>query len=192
MLGLLIASSGRIVVDDTVIDATNLRSWQRGIGYVPQVVYLIDDTVASNIALGVAAEDIDSARLERAARIAQIHEFVVGELPDGYRSIVGERGCSLSGGQRQRIGIARALYHAPSVLVLDEATNELDLDTEGRILAALKSLAGTTLVFVSHKPSVAAFCDRIAILENGRVAALGSYAELTAAGSRFRSLLQES
>jgi ABC-type multidrug transport system fused ATPase/permease subunit len=192
MLGLLIASSGRIVVDDTVIDATNLRSWQQGIGYVPQVVYLIDDTVASNIALGVAAEDIDSARLERAARIAQIHEFVVGELPDGYRSIVGERGCSLSGGQRQRIGIARALYHAPSVLVLDEATNELDLETEGRILAALKSLAGTTLVFVSHKPSVAAFCDRIAILENGRVAALGSYAELTAAGSRFRSLLQES
>lgn len=192
MLGLLIASSGRIVVDDTVIDATNLRSWQQGIGYVPQVVYLIDDTVASNIALGVAAEDIDSARLERAARIAQIHEFVVGELPDGYRSIVGERGCSLSGGQRQRIGIARALYHAPSVLVLDEATNELDLETEGRILAALKSLAGTTLVFVSHKPSVAAFCDRIAILENGRVAALGSYAELTAEGSRFRSLLQES
>lgn len=192
LLGLLWASSGRIVVDDTVIDATNLRSWQQGIGYVPQVVYLLDDTVASNIAFGVAAEDIDPTRLERAARIAQAHDFVVGELPDGYHSLVGERGCSLSGGQRQRIGIARALYHAPAVLVLDEATNELDLETEGRILAALRGLDGATMFFVSHKPSVAAFCDRIAILENGRVAALGSYAELTAAGSRFRPLLQES
>lgn len=192
LLGLLSASEGRIVVDETVIGAANLRSWQQGIGYVPQVVYLTDDTVASNIALGVAPGDIDPARLERAARIAQIHDFVVGELPDGYRSIVGERGCSLSGGQRQRIGIARALYHTPAVLVLDEATNELDLETEGRILAALRDLDGTTMVFVSHKPSVAAFCDRIVVFENGRVAALGSYAELTAAGSRFRSLLQES
>jgi ABC-type multidrug transport system fused ATPase/permease subunit len=192
LLGLLSASGGRIVVDETVIDATNLRSWQQGIGYVPQVVYLLDDTVASNIAFGVAPEDIDPTRLERAARIAQIHDFVVGELPDGYDSLVGERGCSLSGGQRQRIGIARALYDAPSVLVLDEATNELDLETEGRILAALRDLDGTTMVFVSHKPSVAAFCDRIAILENGRVAALGSYTELTKAGSRFRPLLQES
>lgn len=192
LLGLLSASGGRIVVDETVIDATNLRSWQQGIGYVPQVVYLLDDTVASNIAFGVAPEDIDPTRLERAARIAQIHDFVVGELPDGYDSLVGERGCSLSGGQRQRVGIARALYHSPAVLVLDEATNELDLETEGRILAALRDLDGTTMVFVSHKPSVAAFCDRIAILENGRVAALGRYAELTAAGSRFRPLLQES
>lgn len=192
LLGLLSASGGRIVVDETVIDATNLRGWQQGIGYVPQVVYLLDDTVASNIAFGVAPEDIDPTRLERAARIAQIHDFVVGELPDGYDSLVGERGCSLSGGQRQRIGIARALYNAPSVLVLDEATNELDLETEGRILAALRDLEGTTMVFVSHKPSVAAFCDRIAILENGRVAALGNYTELTKAGSRFRPLLQES
>ena len=191
LLGLLEPTSGTITVDGEAISAANIRAWQQRIGYVPQVVYLIDDTVANNIALGVAAADIDQSRLERAARIAQLHDFVIRELPDGYRSIVGERGANLSGGQRQRIGLARALYHDPAVLILDEATNELDLDTESRILAEFRKLAGRTLVFVSHKPSIAAFCDAIVVLEAGQIIAQGTYAELTAPGSRHRSLLQE-
>ena len=191
LTGLLEPSSGRLVVDDTPITAANVRAWQRGIGYVAQNVYLIDDSVASNIAFGLAPQEIDVARLERAAQLAGLHDFVSQELPDGYQTRVGERGARLSGGQRQRIGIARALYHDPPVLVLDEATNELDLATEARILQALRGLVGRTIVFVSHKPSVAAACDRVLVLDHGRVTADGSYAALSGPGSPHRALLAE-
>jgi ABC-type multidrug transport system fused ATPase/permease subunit len=178
-------------VDDTFLTAGNVRAWQASIGYVPQVIYLVDDTIASNIAFGVEPEAIDYARIEWAARTAQLHDFVVNELAAGYQSVVGERGAKLSGGQRQRIGIARALYLDPAVLILDEATNELDLATEARILESLHALGGRTIIFVSHKPSVATFCDEVVVLEGGRIAAQGTYAELTAPGSRHSSLLQE-
>jgi ABC-type multidrug transport system fused ATPase/permease subunit len=191
LLGLLPPSRGRVIVDGMAVTPDKLREWQRNIGYVPQVASLLDDTVANNIAFGIEPGDIDLGRLERAARIAEIHDFIVTELPDGYRTLVGERGANLSGGQRQRIGIARALYRDPAVLVLDEATNELDLVTEGRILASLRSLENRTLVFVSHKPSVSMACDEVIVLENGRVVARGSYSALTAPGSRYRALLQE-
>jgi len=191
LLGLLQPSRGRVLVDGQPIGPDNLRSWQRHIGYVPQVVFLFDDTIANNIALGVEAGQIDRERLERAARIAQIHEFIAHELPQGYETLVGERGANLSGGQRQRIGIARALYRDPPVLVLDEATNELDLVTEAKILQALHRLGSRTLVFVSHRATVAASCRNIAVFESGRVVARGSYAELTAPGSRHRALLLE-
>ena len=191
LLGLLPPSAGGIRIDDTLVTPGNVRAWQNNIGYVPQVIHLIDDTIASNIALGTEPGEIDYVRLERAARIAELHDFVVNELEAGYRSVVGERGSKLSGGQRQRIGIARALYHDPAVIILDEATNELDLATEARILDSLRALGGRTIVFVSHKPSVATFCDRVVVLEGGRIAAQGRYAELTAPDSRHRALLQE-
>ncbi|MGB7740557.1 MAG: ABC transporter ATP-binding protein [Steroidobacteraceae bacterium] len=191
LLGLLPPSAGGIRVDDTLVTPGNVRAWRKNIGYVPQVIYLIDDTIANNIALGMEPGEIDHVRLERAARIAELHDFVVNELEAGYRSVVGERGAKLSGGQRQRIGIARALYHDPAVLILDEATNELDLATEARILDSLRALGDRTIIFVSHKPSVATFCDDVVVLEGGRIAAQGSYAELTAPDSRHRALLQE-
>jgi ABC-type multidrug transport system fused ATPase/permease subunit len=191
LLGLLEPSSGRITVDGRPLDAASVRAWQRNIGYVPQSVFLLDDSVASNIALGVDAAAIDEARLERAARVAGIHDFIVGELPQGYRTLVGERGASLSGGQRQRIGIARALYRDAPVLVLDEATNELDLITETKVLQALRDLGPRTLVFVSHRATVAAFCDVVAVFEAGRVVAEGDYRSLTAPDSRYRALLEE-
>ena len=191
LLGLLQPLRGQVLLDGQPIGPENVRAWQRNIGYVPQAVFLFDDTVAANIALGVGPGEIDQARLERAARIAEIHEFIANELPQGYRTVVGERGASLSGGQRQRIGIARALYRDPPVLVMDEATNELDLVTESRILRALRGLGRRTLILVSHRATIAAFCDEVAIFESGRVVARGSFAQLSAPGSRFRALLQE-
>ena len=191
LLGLLPPSAGGVRVDETLVTPGNVRTWRNSIGYVPQVIYLIDDTIANNIALGTEPGEIDYGRLERAARIAELHDFVVSELEAGYQSVVGERGAKLSGGQRQRIGIARALYRDPAVLILDEATNELDLATEARILDSLRALGDRTIIFVSHKPSVATFCDEVVVLESGRIAAQGSYAELTAPGSRHRALLQE-
>ena len=191
LLGLLQPSRGHVSVDGVPVTRDRLRAWQRNIGYVPQVVFLFDDTVANNIAPGIETRDIDLNRVQRAARIAEIHDFIVTELPGGYQSLVGERGANLSGGQRQRMGIARALYRDPSVLVLDEATNELDLATEGRILASLRKLANKTLIFVSHRASVAASCNDIVVFEKGRVAMRGGLAALTAPDSRYRELLEE-
>ena len=191
LLGLLRPSAGRMLVDGRPLVDRDLRAWQVNIGYVPQSVFLLDDTVASNIAFGVAPGDIDPARLERAARIAQIHDFIVRELPEDYQALVGERGASLSGGQRQRIGIARALYRDAPILVLDEATNELDLVTEARILQGLRELGRRTLIFVSHRATVAAFCDVVAVFESGRIVTSGDYSALTAPGSRYRALLEE-
>jgi ABC-type multidrug transport system fused ATPase/permease subunit len=168
-----------------------VRAWQRTIGYVPQSVFLFDDTVASNIALGVAPDDIDPARLERAAGIAQIHDFIVRDLPQGYATLVGERGASLSGGQRQRIGIARALYRDAPVLILDEATNELDLVTEMKVLDGLRALGRRTVICVSHRATVAGFCDEVTVFERGRVVARGDYDSLAAQESPFRALLEE-
>lgn len=192
LLGLLRPSAGRVLVDGRPLDDAGLQAWQRGIGYVPQSVFLFDDTVANNIALGVEPGDIDPARLERAARIAQIHDFIAGELPEGYATRVGERGASFSGGQRQRIGIARALYREASVIVLDEALIGLDVVTATRVLDGLRRLGGRTLIFVSHRAIVASLCDDVTVFEDGRVVAHGDYRSLTAPGSPYRALLEES
>ncbi len=191
LLGLLRPSAGRMTIDNNPLGEADLCAWQRNIGYVPQNVFLLDDTVANNIALGVAPPALDAARLERAARIAGIHEFIVRDLPDKYQTLVGERGASLSGGQRQRIGIARALYRDAPVLILDEATNELDLITETRVLQGIRELGPKTLIFVSHRATVAAFCDVVVVFEGGRVVAQGDYRSLTGADSPFRALLEE-
>ena len=142
ILGLLEPQDGSLLVDGIPVTSGNMTSWQKHLGYVPQHIYLADDTLAANIAFGVAARDLDLDRVEHAAQIANLHEFVVGELPNGYKTIVGERGVRLSGGQRQRIGIARALYSDPDVLILDEATSALDSLTEDAVTDAIRESSG--------------------------------------------------
>jgi ABC-type multidrug transport system fused ATPase/permease subunit len=188
LLGLLQAEDGSLTVDGAVVEPPRLRAWQRLIGHVPQQIFLCDDTIARNIALGVPDTEIDSAALERAARLARLHDFVTG-LPDGYATLAGERGVRLSGGERQRIGIARALYHDPEVLVLDEATSALDTVTENALLEALQALAGQkTIVMVAHRLSTVRGCDCICVMEQGRIVERGRYDELIAGSQRFRSL----
>lgn len=171
-LGLLAPTNGRVTVDGEDIQS-HLRSWQDRIGYVPQTVYLTDDSLRRNIAFGLRDEAIDEAAVWRAVRDAQLAEFVRA-LPAGLDTMVGERGTSLSGGQRHRVGIARALYHDPSVLVLDEATSALDTETERGVLCAVSALHGRkTVLIVAHRFSTVASCDRILRIEGGRIVGEG-------------------
>jgi ABC-type multidrug transport system fused ATPase/permease subunit len=177
VLGLLTPEDGRVLVDESDIQK-DLRSWQDQIGYVPQAIYLTDDTLRRNVAFGLADEEIDETAVVRAIRAAQLDEFV-DSLPEGLNTFVGERGIRLSGGQRQRIGIARALYHDPAVLVLDEATSALDTATERGVMQAVAALHGNkTIIIVAHRLSTVEQCDRLYRLERGRVAAEGTAAEL--------------
>ena len=178
VLGLLSPDSGEILIDGVPLTKENLRAWQKTIGYVPQYIFLADDTVTNNIAIGVQAKNIDQQRVEKAARMAQIHNFVA-ELPKGYQTQVGERGARLSGGQRQRLGIARALYHNPDVLVLDEATNALDNETEAEVMKAINDLSGTkTIIMIAHRLSTVQRCDKIVKLESGKLICCGQYDEV--------------
>ncbi|MFY9294988.1 MAG: ABC transporter ATP-binding protein [Methylorubrum rhodinum] len=173
ILGILTPTRGHILIDGVALGPDTLPAWQNRIGYVPQDVFLIDGTVAENIALGLTPERIDRAAVERAARLAGIHE-VVAALPEGYATGVGERGARLSGGQRQRIGIARALYHGPDVIVFDEATSALDGETEAAVMGALGALAGTrTIIMIAHRLSSLRRADTVHVLEAGRIVASG-------------------
>jgi ATP-binding cassette, subfamily B, bacterial PglK len=177
VLGLLEPTTGDILVDGKSI-YNNLRSWQNMIGYIPQSIFLIDDTVERNIAFGVPDQLIDPERMSKAIKAAQLEELIA-QLPQGIKTEVGERGVRLSGGQRQRIGIARALYHEREILVLDEATSALDNETEGLVSEAIKSLAGTkTLIIIAHRLSTVEHCDRLYLLEKGRVIKSGTYQEV--------------
>jgi ABC-type multidrug transport system fused ATPase/permease subunit len=177
VLGLLEPKTGDILVDGKSI-YNNLRSWQNMIGYIPQSIFLIDDTIERNIAFGVLDQLIDPERMSKAIKAAQLEELIA-QLPQGIKTEVGERGVRLSGGQRQRIGIARALYHEREILVLDEATSALDNETEGLISEAIKSLAGTkTLIIIAHRLSTVEHCDRVYLLEKGRLIKSGSYQEV--------------
>jgi len=181
ILGLLELESGDIEVDGVSI-YNNLRSWQNLVGYIPQSIFLTDDTIERNIAFGVPDNQIDQGRLDKAIKAAQLEELVE-QLPDGIKTAVGERGVRLSGGQRQRIGIARAIYHEREILVLDEATAALDNETESRVTAAINSLAGTkTLIVIAHRLSTVENCDRVYMLEKGRVVKSGSYQEVVLEG----------
>jgi len=189
ILGLLEPQAGAIIVDGVPVTRHNLRHWQNAIGYVPQSIYLIDGTVAENIALGLPPATIDMAAVERAARTAKLHDFVVSELPAGYATPVGERGVRLSGGQRQRIGIARALYHDPEVLILDEATSALDNVTERALMEAVQSLGGQkTIIMIAHRLSTVRHCDQILLMEQGRIVAQGTYDALVAGNETFRQM----
>lgn len=191
LLGLLIPQSGQVKIDQMRITGQTAPAWQIHTGYVPQQTFLADDTVASNIAFGVHRDDIDHGALADAARMAHIYEFVTEQLPDGFNTIVGERGIRLSGGQRQRIAIARALYHKPELIVFDEATNALDGATETTIRQSVRELAGTkTLLIIAHRLNTVKDCDVIYVLEHGKIIASGSYEKLMEECEIFRAMAQ--
>ena len=179
ILGLLKPSEGKIYVDNFLIDENNIESWQSNIGYVPQQTFLIDDTISSNIAFGIKKEKIDFNQVEKVSKIANLDSFIMKELDKGYSTIIGERGIRLSGGQRQRIGIARALYSNPKLLILDEATNALDKNTEKVILNALKKLKNKiTIIIISHHLSTLRDTDKIFVIDQGIVKSMSSYERL--------------
>ena len=188
ILGLLEPQQGTLEVDGKIIKKDNSRSLQRLIGYVPQNIYLADDTLAANIAFGTDTNDIDIDAVERAAKIANLDEFVVNELPLKYQTTVGERGVRLSGGQRQRIGIARALYHKPQVLILDEATSALDNLTERAVMNAVHNIQNPiTIILIAHRLSTVKKCDKIFLLEGGKLKGQGTYKELLESNESFRA-----
>ena len=189
ILGLLELQEGALNIDGQPISAVNRRQWQRTIGYVPQHIYLADDSVAANIAFGVNPNEIDQQAVERAAKFANLHEFVFNRLPQGYATTVGERGVRLSGGQRQRIGIARALYHNPQVLILDEATSALDNLTEQAVMEAVNNLGhDITVILIAHRLSTVKSCDTIFLLDKGELKAQGVYSELNESNQTFQEM----
>ena len=168
ILGLFIPQKGKILADGMNI-FKNLRTWQKEIGYIPQSIYLSDDTIERNVAFGVRKEDIDEEAVLRAVKQAQLFEFI-DTLPDGLQTYVGDRGVRLSGGQRQRIGIARALYHNPQILVLDEATSALDNDTEKAVMEAIDRLKGEkTIIVIAHRLSTVKDADAFFEVKDGKV-----------------------
>ncbi len=176
ILGLLKINQGNLTVDGNYINRSNVRSWQKNIGYVPQQIYLSDASIEQNIAFGINPKEIDRKLIEYASRVANLHDFIVNELPLGYNTIIGERGAKLSGGQRQRIGIARALYHKPQVIILDEATNALDHITEYKIINSLiKIKKKITLIYITHRLSNLKYFDIIYLLKNGEIKDQGDY-----------------
>jgi ABC-type multidrug transport system fused ATPase/permease subunit len=178
LLGLLFPDTGEVLIDQTALTKETARLWQRSIGYVPQQIFLADDTATNNIAFGIPEKMIDQERVQKAAQMAQIHDFLVG-LPEGYNTSVGERGVRLSGGQRQRLGIARALYHNPDVLVLDEATNALDNATEAEVMEAIYALGGTkTIIMIAHRLTTVQKCDKILKLDKGKIVFFGPHDEV--------------
>lgn len=187
ILGLLKADKGTLEIDGQVINKNNLRAWQRSVGYVPQQIFLSDNTLSANIAFGVDPELINQKAVERAAKMANLHEFIINELPHQYQTKVGERGIRLSGGQRQRIGIARALYHNPKVLIMDEATSALDNLTEQAVMDAVNNLGKKiTIIMIAHRLSTVKNCDIIFLLENGQLKAEGTFEKLIEVNDEFR------
>ena len=182
LIGILRPTAGSVCVDGNELDAQNMRRWQNSIGFVPQEIFLIDDSITSNIAFGVPQSEIDFEAVQWAAETANIDKFVTRELAEQYKTIIGARGVRLSGGQRQRIGIARALYHRPSVLFLDEATSNLDQETEKLLHETLERVSkDMTVVIVAHRLRTTRSSDVIYVLEKGRVIGSGTYEEIIGA-----------
>ncbi|WP_342078281.1 ABC transporter ATP-binding protein [Yoonia sp. SS1-5] len=191
ILGLLTPQEGRMIVDGVEITDDNRRHWQNTIGYVPQDIFLVDDTIAQNVAFGVPPDQIDMEAVEKAAKTAALHDFVMEELPEKYQTEVGERGIRLSGGQRQRIGIARALYTNPSLLIMDEATSALDNVTERVVMEAVHNIrADKTVIMIAHRLTTVKECDQIFLLQHGKVVSSGTYDKLVAENATFREMAE--
>jgi ABC-type multidrug transport system fused ATPase/permease subunit len=192
ILGLLESQQGTLTIDGNVIDNNNRKLWQKSIGYVPQNIYLSDDTVLANIAFGVEPGNINDAEVYRSAKIANIHDFVINELSNGYNTIVGERGARLSGGQRQRIGIARAMYHNPQLFIFDEATSALDSITEHTVMEAIKKLQKKiTIIIIAHRLSTVRDCEKIFLLEKGKLIDEGTFETLVKNNKNFSSMVKK-
>ncbi|MDR0568008.1 MAG: ABC transporter ATP-binding protein/permease [Spirochaetaceae bacterium] len=189
ILGLLEPQSGKLYIDGVEITEANKRNWQKNLGYVPQSIYLTDDTIRNNIAFGVESKRIDEQAIINAAELANIHGFIRAELELGYDTVIGERGIRLSGGQRQRIGIARAVYHDPAVLILDEATSALDSLTENAIIDAIKNMSRKkTIIMIAHRITTVKNCDMIYLMDKGVIADQGTYEELYRKNEAFRKM----
>ncbi|MBT5471476.1 MAG: ABC transporter ATP-binding protein, partial [Nitrospina sp.] len=187
IIGLLKPAKGKIMVDGKDIHES-LFSWQRQIGYIPQSIYLADDTVKNNVAFGLPIESIDEDKVWKALELAQLDEFV-RSAKDGLSTMVGENGVRLSGGQRQRIGIARALYYEPQILVMDEATAALDNETERVFMESVEKLGQKkTIIIIAHRLTTVKNCDTIFLLDQGRLIASGSYETLMSKSSEFRQM----
>ncbi|EMO29076.1 ABC transporter, ATP-binding protein [Leptospira interrogans serovar Bataviae str. HAI135] len=183
IMGLLEPSSGSIFLDGKELNGKNIRSWQASIANVPQTIFLSDDTILDNIALGIPRQEIDIEKAKQAAKKAKISDHIES-LNEGYKTIVGERGVRLSGGQRQRIGIARALYKEASIIVFDEATSALDNETERAVMESIEGLGkDLTVLMIAHRLSTVKNCDQIIALNAGRVEKIGTYNELFSDGS---------
>ena len=190
LLGLLEPQKGEILVDDKNI-FDSISAWQRNIGYIPQFIYLSDDSLRRNIAFGLPDSDIDEEKIHKAVELAQLNELV-SRLPDGLDTVIGERGARLSGGQRQRIGIARALYNDPQVLVMDEATSALDNITEQHIIHSIETLKGEhTIIMIAHRLTTVMNCDVLYMMENGKIVDQGAYKELLERNEGFREMARE-
>ncbi len=188
LLGLLTPERGGLVIDGHRLDAGELRRWHTQVGYVPQSIYLLDDTIRRNIALGIEDHDVDEEALAKAVRLAQLDRFIVRQ-PEGLDTIVGESGVRISGGERQRIGIARALYHDPAILILDEATSALDNTTERAVIEAVEGMRGErTVVMIAHRLSTVRGCDVLYYLKDGRVEGSGDYDSLRQGHREFREM----
>jgi ATP-binding cassette, subfamily B, bacterial PglK len=187
LIGVLTPISGSISVDGEVIRDENLSRWQNSIGYVPQDIFMIDDSIATNIAFGLPESEVDFEAVRRAAQIANIDQFVMDDLPEKYDTVIGSRGVRLSGGQRQRIGIARALYNKPSVLFLDEATSNLDQETEHLLHETLERVSeNMTVVIVAHRLRTTRSSDVIYVLDKGNIIGNGKYDDLVTADGNLR------
>ena len=192
LLGLYVPTSGEILADGKPLGKPVPPKWFTRIGYVPQEIFLMDDTLLKNIALGVAEKEIDPDRMKKAIVSAQLQE-VIDKMPQGLETQVGERGVLLSGGQRQRVGLARALYFDPEMLILDEGTSALDNETEAKFMRAVESLQGEiTIISIAHRLSTVRGCNAIYVLINGKVGEAGTYDELMESKSEFFRLASAS
>lgn len=189
LLGLHEPDKGSILVDSISLDQHNMYAWKNIIGYVPQQIFLTDASIIENIAFGLSADDINMEAIIEASKLASFHDFVINELPEGYNTIVGERGVRLSGGQKQRLGIARALFRKPQLLILDEATSALDNVTESYIINALEKIKGTcTVLIIAHRFSTIQKCDNIIVLKKGRIIEEGLFEDLMSTSNEFKKL----
>jgi len=188
ILGLLTPTHGNICIDDKKLDQQNVSNWQRKIGYVPQSIYLLDETLKCNIAYQYDIEKIDEERIQSVIKIAQLDEFI-DTLPNGINTVVGERGSRLSGGQIQRIGIARALYNDPDILILDEATSSVDNITEEEISLAFENLGiDKTIIIIAHRLNTVKQCDQLYLIENGKIINRGTFEHLVNDSETFKKL----